>query len=366
MTRALDPIDSKSAPRRAAALASLAIALVVTACGGGTATPTTALPTALTLVSAVPGATALPERSPTPQSSVPGATSTALTPSPSAAPWPIGRLVYGRFDARGVTPFTSNTDGTDERQLLPPHAEGPRWAPDGTKLSVVASNSQGLIFAGTVNPDGSDYVQFESTDPTLNLGCFAWSPDGTRLACEGWDDTDPTRNGIYTVRSTDGGDLIRITEAPEDRHDIPGDYTLDGSQIIFCRSNPEPDETGDDSHLMVVKLDGSDEHQLSDQPMGGGRLSPDGTTILTDSGSTLTLVPVGGGQATPIQIADAPNGIAFEGAWSVDGEWIVFSLHPSNAPHSDIYVMRKDGTDPRQVTHTPIADEEFADWAPAP
>ncbi len=278
------------------------------------------------------------------------------------APWPAGRLAYGRFDSSGVTPFTSNTDGADERQLLPPHAEGPRWSPDGTKLSVVASNSQGLIFAGTVNPDGSDYVQFESPDPTLNLGCFAWSPDGERLACEGWDETDPTRNGIYTVRSADGGDITRITQAPEDRHDIPGDYTLDGSQIIFWRANPEPDETGDDSHLMVVELDGSDERQLSDQLMGGARLSPDGTTILTELGSPLTLLPVGGGQATPIRIDGAPNGIAFGGAWSPNGQWIVFSFLPSNAAHADLYIMRRDGTDLRQVTHTPNQDEEFADW----
>src|SRR5687767_1700992 len=52
----------------------------------------------------------------------------------------------------GVTPLTSNTDGSDEHELLPPDVEGPRWSPDGTKLSVVASNSQRLIFAGTVDP----------------------------------------------------------------------------------------------------------------------------------------------------------------------------------------------------------------------
>ena len=264
-----------------------------------------------------------------------------------------------------MTPFTSNTDGSDEQRLLPPGTEGPRWSPDGTKLSVLASNSQGLIGAGTVNADGSDYVQFESPDPALNLGCFAWSPDGTRLACEGWDDTDPSRNGIYTVSSTDGGDLTRVTRSPDGRHDIPGDYTLDGTQIIFSRAQPDPGVDGDDSHLMVAKLDGSDEHPLSDQLMGGGALSPDGTTILADSGRTLVLVPVGGGPATPIRIADAANVVSFEeGTWSPDGQWIVFTLHPRDTPHADIYIMRRDGTDLLQVTHTPDHDDEFPDWAP--
>jgi Tol biopolymer transport system component len=280
---------------------------------------------------------------------------------------PAGRLSYGRFDSSGVTPFTSNTDGTDERQLLPPSAEGPSWSPNGLVIAVALESPQGLLFSGTVNPDGSDFVRFDSPDSSLNLGCTVWSPDGTRLACEGWDDTDTTRNGIYTVRSTDGGDLVRVTESPAEHHDIPGDYSLDGNQIIFSRSLPEPLAIdGDDSHLMIVNLDGSDEQRLSDQLMGGGRLSPDGTTILTTSGNYLTLVPVGGGQAIPIHIADAPNDLALGGAWSPDGQRIVFTLHPRSAAHSDIYIMLSDGTDLHQVTNTPNQDEEFADWAPVP
>jgi len=295
------------------------------------------------------------------------ATSTAFTASPSAATWPGGRLVYGRFAPSGVIPFASNTDGSGERQLLPPPAEGPSWAPNGLLLAVAVFSPQGLLGTGTVKPDGSDFVRFDSPDSSLNLGCTVWSPDGSRLACEGWDDTDSTRNGIYTVRSTDGGDLVRVTESPAEHHDIPGDYSLDGSQIIFARSLPEPLAVdGDDSHLMVVNIDGSNEHQLSDQLMGGGRLSPDGTTILTASGNYLTLVPTGGGHATPIHIVEAPNDLALGGAWSPDGQWVVFTLYPSSAEHSDIYIMRRDGTDLRQVTQTADQDEEFADWAPAP
>ena len=283
--------------------------------------------------------------------------------------------MYGRFDAAGQTPFTSNTDGTDERQLMPPPAWGPRWAPNGLLFAVaVGEPPQELLVSGTVKPDGTDFVRFHSPDSSLNLGCTVWSRDGSRLACEGWDDTDPTRTGIYTVSSTDGGDLTRITTAPVDQHDIPADYSLDGSQIIFCRPPPEPDLARVGGRVMVVNLDGSDEQPVSDQPMCPGRLSPDGTTILTASGSYLTLVAAGGGQPTPIRIADAPNGSNFlggaegpgGGAWSPDGQWIVFSLHTTNAPHSDIYIMRKDGTDLRQVTNTPNQDEEFADWAAAP
>jgi len=296
--------------------------------------------------------------SPSPERSVPASASIpAGTASP--APLPTGRLAYGRFGSSGVTAFTANTDGSDEQALLSSNAEGPRWSPDSGRLSVAAESPQGLIFGGVVNADGTDYVQFDSPDATLQLGCFAWSPDASRLACEGWDDTDPTRNGIYTVSASDGGDLIRVTSSPDGGHDIPGDYSPDGRQIVFIRS-----DLADEEHnaLMVVNVDGSDEHALTDRKVGAaGSWSPDGRTILTDADGSLWLVPVDGGQPSPIQIDEATDGFALRGSWSPDGEWIVFSLDvgPTN---SDIYIMRKDGTDLHQITDTPGQDEEYGDW----
>ncbi|MEO7665258.1 MAG: hypothetical protein ABIV26_09040 [Candidatus Limnocylindrales bacterium] len=201
-------------------------------------------------------------------------------------------------------------------------------------------------------------MQFDSPDATLNLGCFAWSPDGSRLACEGWDDTDPTRNGLYTVRASDGGDVTRLTTSP-DGHDIPGDYSPDGRQIVLLR--------GWNHRLMVVNADGSGERTLSDRMVdASGSWSPDGTTILTDTGGSLLLVPVDGTKPSPIRIGDATVGNALRPTWSPDGDWIVFSLYVRGAAHSDIYVMRKEGTDLLQITNTPGEDEEFGDWGVTP
>jgi Tol biopolymer transport system component len=266
-------------------------------------------------------------------------------------------LVYGRFYPSGVLLFTANTDGTHEHALLSQSAELPRWAPDGRRLSVSADSPQGLIFVGLVNPDGSDFVRFDSPDPTLQLGCSAWSPDGSRLACEGWDDSHPTRTGIYTVRAADGGDLTRVTISHDGAHDVPGDYSPDGRQIVFIRINPADEEQ---STLMVVNVDGNDEHALTDQKVGlASSWSPDGRTILTEADGSLLLVSVDGGQPRPIKIHT--EGSAGRGAWSPDGEWIVFSLRVHSAGE-DIYITRKDGANLHQVTDTPGKDEEFADW----
>ena len=112
---------------------------------------------------------------------------------------------------------------------------------------------------------------------------------------------------------------------------------------------------------MIVNVDGSGERTLADRMVGAAnRWSRDGMTILADAGGSLWLIPVSGGQPSAIEIEGAPGGFAYGGGWSPNGEWIVFSLKVGQE-NADIYVMRKDGTDLRQITDTPL-DEEFADW----
>jgi Tol biopolymer transport system component len=318
----------------------LAAAILATACRGQAATP-----------GAASIAASRPSASPT----------TAVLPPPTTSPaqLPVGRLVFQRAIGDKESPFTINPDGSDTKPLLPAGA-GPRWSPDGSRLSIVADNRQRRLFVGLVDPDGSHYVQFKSPDPTLDLGCFAWSPDASRLACEGWDDTDLTRNGMYTVRASDGGGLVRVTTCPNSCHDIPTDYSPDGRQIVFTRQKL-PDEAN--ITLMVVKVDGSNARALTDQKIGGGRWSPDGKTILADANGSLLLVPIDGSATHAIEIASDAASNPSGGAWSPDGQWIVFSGHSSTG--FDLYIMRPDGTDLHQVTDTHNIWEGDADWAAA-
>jgi Tol biopolymer transport system component len=272
---------------------------------------------------------------------------------------PGGLLAYGRFSPDGTHVFTANTDGTDEKALLPSIAEGPKFSPDGRRLAVATDSPQGLIFFGLVNPDGSGYMRFDSPDQTLNLGCSgAWSPDGSRLACEGWDDTNSARNGIYTVRASDGGGLTRVTTSPGGGLDVLGDYSPDGRQIVFLRVNVAYEEH---NILMVVNADGSDPRVLTDRKVGlACTWSPDGKTILTEANGSLLLVPVDGREPSAIKIEADAAVTATRGAWSPDGTWIVFSRVTSTG--EDIYIMRKDGTNLHQITDTPGQDEEFGEW----
>jgi Tol biopolymer transport system component len=294
-----------------------------------------------------------PQPAASPRSEAPSAT-TAL------AALPGGRLAFARDIGEVGSLFTSKPDGTDIKPLLPAGAS-PHWSPDGRHIAIVANNRQGRLFVGLVDPDGSHYVQFDRPDPTLDLGCFAWSPDGSRLACEGWDDTDAARNGMYTVSATDGGDLTRVTASPAGHHEIPTDYSTDGRQIVFVRQKLSNEA---DSTLMIANVDGIGVRLIAAQGTPTGPLSPDGRTILAVANGSLVLVPIDGGAITTVKIISASNLNPDGPGWSPDGQWIVFSGH--NATSSDLYIVRTDGTDLHQTTNTPGQWEGDVDWGNGP
>src|SRR6266511_4708313 len=171
-----------------------------------------------------------------------------------------GRIAFARFDHTlgDTVTYTANPDGSHQQQLPFSGPSGfPRWSPDGSELSIGTACTDGTetCAATIVDPDSGTFRQFKWPDPTLETDCGIWSSDGQRLACEGFG--DPSRNGIYTIRSSDGGGLTRVTSNPGGE-DVPGDYSPDGARMVFVRSN-ESGPVG----LFVVKLNGSGFRQIT-------------------------------------------------------------------------------------------------------
>jgi Tol biopolymer transport system component len=323
-------------PVKSINLAFILFALVTAACSAGTVSPTP--PT---------NSSSGPSSSET----VSVAESAAISEAPSGEP-ASGRIAFGRYD-RSVGDFVAyliDPNGSGETQLLPDGHELPRWSPDGKDIVLIETSLTTVIVENAGLPNGS--VRSLSLPPApLNLGCVVWSPDGTRLACEGWDDTDPTRNGIYTVSAADGSDLQRLTSSPNGAHDIPGDYSADGSQLFFAREH---------GPIMVVGVGGSDLRPVTSGTYGPPSLSPDGKTLLADDGGTIYLIAIDGGVVTPITILGTTMD-AFGASWSPDGTWVVFSLSTASGT-ADIARVRLDGTGLFRITNDP-ANEEMADWA---
>jgi Tol biopolymer transport system component len=200
-----------------------------------------------------------------------------------------------------------------------------------------------------VGQPNARYEAFKFADPTLTLGCSTWSPDGKRLAFEGWDETDPSRAGIYTASAIDGSDVRRLTSNPDRGTDVPGDYSADGSHLFFTRGR-----------LMVVEMDGSVPKPVTDDAgYGVPSLSPDGRTLVAARDGRLYLIAIDG---SSVQVIPSRERIWGGPRWSPDGKWIVFSLI-TRTQSLAIGRVHPDGSGLFQVTDSP-ASEEFPDWAP--
>jgi Tol biopolymer transport system component len=298
-------------------------------------------------------------------------------------PGPNGQLVFSRYDPAADEShiFTVNPDGTHEHQLLADAAALPYWSPDGSQILL---NTCCPGRPATINADGSGFrvLDVAGVPADADMNCRAWSPDSTRLLCqvirfEG----DTSVNGIYTIRSSDGGDLTRLTVSPYPPQgefgggDIPGDYSPDGRQFVFMRAKPgaDPNARHQRGALFVENADGTGLRQITPYGLPNSHdnahesWSPDGSAILFASEHGLLFVVHPDGTGVRRIPLDTGGGFsfAFTPGWSPDGTRIVFSLFLRKAGRVDIYTAGSDGRGLVKVTDTPDF-EDFADWGPHP
>ncbi len=269
-----------------------------------------------------------------------------------------------------VTIFTAAANGTHVRRISD-FGCCPRFSPDGTQVMMAGPTPGGQrITAGIVHSDGSHLQTIPLRDPTLNLGAGAWAPNGKQMALEGWDDSNPDRNGVYIVGLPDGRGLARLTRHPD--HDIPMDFSPDGSRIVFLRAEPGTDPpTGS---LYVVNVDGTGLHRITPPGIDVGttaRWSPDGKEIVfagpaTEPESPIRVVqPDGTGLRKVFE--DPKGGTAAAPTWSPDGHEIMFALIKASALNKaglqpdKLCVIDEDGKGFAVVLDTPDFKSE-PDW----
>jgi Tol biopolymer transport system component len=297
------------------------------------------------------------------------ATSIALAVAPAdASPRGTnGQITYDRTTDPTTgyqVVLTANPDGSSERVLAPGCCGD--FSPDGSKLAAPYLTADGRIGPATINADGTGYTPFPINDPTLNIGCGtgSWSPDGKRLACETWDDSNSARNGIYTISSADGSGLTRVTANPLGGHDIPGSYSPDGRRIVFLRSDANMNSAG----VFVVKTNDGQLRQILPASMIiniGVDWSPQGNEIIfsrhvtPDVLGSIWVVHANGTGLHEIHIGGLdcgasfsdPSGVGCHGArWSPDGTKIIFAAVSPATGTRNIYTANADGTGLTQVT----------------
>ena len=296
------------------------------------------------------------------------AATAAISASPAAARPPVtnGKIVTGSDNlvTNEEQVYTVDPDGTDE-QLVANNSEAGQWSPDGTLIS---------LFFQLLNPDDGSIIDLNlpAQYPDLFLPCGVWTPDGTRLACEGFGQTDPNLNGVYTIRSSDGGDLQRVTSAPFG-DDCPADYSPNGKRLLISNGA-----------IAVIHSDGSGRQQITPPGMFSdfcsGSWSPQGNEIVFSAkvpdfnyhssiwvvhsdGSGLRQIPVPGPCGGPF--GDPTTIGCSNPVWSPDGKKIVFGRRVG-IEQRDLYTVNADGSGLFQVTHTPNISEGNGDWGTHP
>lgn len=305
--------------------------------------------------------------------------STGSTP-PAA---PEGRIVFNRGEGgtENIVTYTINPDGSDEQQLFEGTSENPRWSPDGTEIQIFCCGD-GMV-AHLIDPSTGELRSLEPPDPAIEVFCGgAWSPDGERLACEGYGVDDPSRNGLYWIRSSDGSGLEQVTSNP-DGGDLPGDFSPDGDHLVFVRVGGNGQ-----AGIFVTNVDGSGLRRISPQGMlvddiFGGSWSPDGSQILfvaretEDHHKAIWVVNADGTSPHQLRIDGTCGGSlsdpgsfgCYSPSWSPDGTKIVFvrSTPDPSAPagfFENVYTVNADGTDLFQVTDGGVDDNP--DWGTPP
>jgi Tol biopolymer transport system component len=255
-------------------------------------------------------------------------------PSPSSAqpsPGPIvvrtGRIVFSGDD--GEIHLLSLSDGRDRTVTS---FRGPQFDPDGHGRLLVFRDSRAGVNVNddiaVIRADGTGFRNLTRT-PDANEWGPVWSPDGRQIAYSS------DENGVpqLFVMDADGSNVRHLS-------DTWGEYPAwspDGSRIAFASSMGGSTPFGDpDYDVWVMGADGSDE----------------------------------------INLTPAPESNEGYPTWSPDGAWIAFESTrgtPSSfepPPHDlerqsdeDIWVMRPDGSGPRNLTSDLVRLDKFPDWS---
>ena len=240
------------------------------------------------------------------------------TPTPGLS----GRIVFDDFE--DVYVADASGGGATRLTTTPGPEFDAEWSPDGTRI-VYRDSTRGFNEDDEIHimaADGS--AQTDLTDHPANDWGPTWSPDGSAIAFN----SDRSGTMRLWVMDADGSDVRQVdadiwVEYP--------DWSPDGTRFA-CMCRP-PGST--DYEVYVMDADGSDLTRLTTTPGHDGWpvWSPDGSLIAFSS------------KRDDCRFSDVPDCVTT----GPDG------------PHSDVWVMRPDGSEQRRLTRT---SGDFLAWAP--
>jgi len=244
-----------------------------------------------------------------------------------------------------------NADGTDWRRLTDsPNANfSASLAPDGQKaVYVVNYGNYTEIHELDVNTGQTRQL----TDLKRSLGAPEISPDNRNIIFH-----YRFNNLQLWLMNRDGSNMQElISETGRDIHD--GTWSPDGTQVLFAWGK------GENNKLYIMDLSARDPQLVNDTIDTRGRSDWSPLDLIAfDQGGPFQhevfTMNLDGSNLNQITKGSNAQGVSF----SPDGKWIAFTAYTNvvgrDQNSCEIFIMRADGTDVRQLT-----DNNYCDYQP--
>lgn len=242
----------------------------------------------------------------------------------------------------GVTPILAGEKSTFvavETTVVPTATPQPASSWQQGRIAFVARNAGKAYFLYTLDLEqsGQPQVLLAPESPTQSRYYAPWySADGTKLA---FDDFYLGRMFVLDVNLAGAPRFIGKCASPS--------FSPDGSQVICYESGVKYFPVYDSSNGSLITMI---YHNKSGAVLPAW--SPDGTEIafaVLDGGrgeASLWKVNVEGGNPIPLATEAYED---YAPSWSPDSEWIAYQS-TLTSERSEVWIMRRDGTAPRQIT----------------
>ncbi len=265
---------------------------------------------------------------------------------------PVGKIVY-TCQIKGDEVCIMNPDGSDQRQLTdsPLASFNASLSPDGKKVVFVTTDGKNSEIY-ELDIDTRKIKQL--TELKKNLGSPEISPDNKSII---FHYKSGNNNLAIWIMNRDGSDPHEFYSSPgRDAHDAT--WSPDGKQILFALGK------GENNKLYIIDFAGGDSQLVNDMIDTRGRSDWSINDLVSfDQGGPFKhevyVMNLNGSGLRQVSQGDNSQGASL----SPDGAWIAFTAY-TDVPNQDlnsceIFIMRVDGTDKRQLT-----DNNYCDYQP--